>query len=77
MQTMSMLCSITKSCQLCKLAYSILTLNVALCNVLLHSSKFCLCLNLSSVADVSNTRTRVPTLAERVLFFTHVKGDAV
>ena len=49
----------------CPILFNVLTLNVAICIVLLHFSKFCL----SSVADFSNTEARAPTSAGRTLFF--------
>ena len=53
--------------------FKLLTLNIAICIVLLHISSFYLCL--SSVADFSNPGARAPSSA--ALFFTGVKGDAV
>ena len=56
--------------------FNVLTLNVAICIVLLHLSNFCLCL--SSAADFSNNEARAPTSAERAFFFfTRAKSDAV
>ena len=67
--TMCMLCSTADavSSGSCPILYKVLTLNVTICIVLLHLSKFCLCL--SSVANFSNTGARALTSAERGLFF--------
>ena len=46
--------------------FKVLTLNVAICIVLLHFSNFCF--SLSSIADFSNTGTRALTLDGRALF---------
>ena len=68
--TLSMLCSNIDAVSSTSkpIVFKVLTLNVAICNVLLHLSKFCLCLSLSSVADFSNTGARAPTLVERAPF---------
>ena len=47
--------------------FKVLTLNVAICMVLLHFSNFCF--SLSSVADISNTEVRAPTSAGRAPFY--------
>ena len=57
----------------CPILFKVLTLNVAICIVCLHFSKFCL----SSVADFSNTEARAPITVVRAPFFTRVKSDAV
>ena len=60
---MSMLWSIAEAvssyCWL--ILFKVLTLNVAICIVLLHLSNFCFCL--SSIAYFSNTEARAPTSA--------------
>ena len=79
MHTMSMLCSTTDAVSSTSwpILFKVLMLNVAISNLLLHLSKFCLCLSLSSVADFSNTRARAPTSVECTSFFTCAKCDAV
>ena len=52
----------------------ILTLNIAICIVLLYFGIF---FSLSSVADFSKIRAGVSTSAGRAPFFTRVKSDAV
>ena len=50
----------------CPILFKVLTLNVVICIVHLHFSKFCF--SLGSVADFSNTEVRAPTSAGRVPF---------
>ena len=47
--------------------FKILTLSITMCIEFLHQSNFCLGFGLNSVVDFSNTETRAPTSAERVL----------
>ena len=54
--------------------FKVLTLNVAICIVLLHFSNYCF--NLSSVADFSNT-DQGSNLSQTPHFFTRVKSHAV
>ena len=49
----------------CPILFKVQTLNVAICIVCLHFSKFCC---LSSVPDFSNTEARAPTPARRAPF---------
>ena len=57
--------------------FKFLTLNINICNVLLHLSEFWVCLSLSSVIDFSNTGARAPISAECAHFFYCAKGNAV
>ena len=68
MHIMSILCSTADSISSgsCPILFKVLTLNVAICSVCLHSSSFC---RLSSVADFLNTEARAPTPAGRAPFF--------
>ena len=50
----------------CSILFKVLTLNVAICIVRLHFSKFCF--SLSSVVDFSNTEARAPTSRGRAPF---------
>ena len=63
MRVMSMLWSITNevSSGSCPILFKVLTLNVTICIVRLHFSKYCF--SLSSVADFSNTEARAPNLS--------------
>ena len=67
MHIMSMLGSIAEavSSSSWPILFKVLTLNIAICIVLLHLSNFCL----SSVADFSNTRARAPTSAGYTPFY--------
>ena len=55
--------------------FKVLTLNIAICIVLLHLSNFCFCL--SSVVKFSNTGSRAPTSAGHAPFFTRAKSNVV
>ena len=69
MHIMSMLCFMTDAVNSgsCSILFNVLMLNVVICIVLVHFSKFCLCY----VADFSNTEARAPTSIGRALFFPH------
>ena len=68
MHIMSILCSTADaiSSSSCPILFSVLTLNVDICNVCLHFSSFG---RLSSVADFSNSEARAPTSAGRAFFY--------
>ena len=68
MQRMSILCSTADavSSSIWPILFLVLTLNLAICIVCLHSSSFCW--SLRSVADFSNTETRARTSAGRAPF---------
>ena len=68
MHIMSILWSIREavSSGSCPILFKVLTLNVAICIVLLHFSHFCF--SLSSVADFSNAGARAPTSTEHAPF---------
>ena len=80
MHIMSMLWSITEAVSSSNwpILFKVLTLNVAICIVLLHFSRFCC--SLSSVADFSKSRARAPASPRRAsfsFFFTRAKDVAV
>ena len=77
MHIMSMLWSIAEAVTSGNLPilFKVQTLNVTVCIVVFHFSKFCF--SLSSVDDFSNTGARAPAWAGRTPFFTRPKSDVV